>query len=108
MDTACFIHGVVPVNAIPPNTCAPTPVAVDLVPPSPELDSWQNVVPGTVLEFQVNAVNQQQGTATACVPSISTPQQFTAYIDVVADGVTVVDTRQVIIIVPPTSTGGSN
>jgi hypothetical protein len=108
LDTSCFIHGVVPVNAIPPNVCAPTPVPVDLVPPSPELDSWQNVVPGTVLEFQVNAVNQQQGTGTPCAPSITTPQQFTAYIDVVADGVTVVDTRQVIIIVPPTATGGSN
>ena len=108
LDTTCFIHGVVPVNAIPPNVCAPTPVPVDLVPPSPELDSWQDVVPGTVLEFQVNAVNQQPGTATPCAPSLTTPQQFTAFIDVVADGVTVVDTRQVIIIVPPTNTGGSN
>ncbi len=107
LDTTCFIHGVVPQSATPPNTCAPNPVAVDLIPPV-GLDSWQNVVPGTVLDFQVNALNQQLGTATECVASTTVPQQFTAFIDVVADGVTVLATRRVIIIVPPVVPGTSN
>jgi len=33
---------------------------------------------------------------------------YRAYIDVIADGVTVVDTRDVIIIVPSSPTSGSN
>lgn len=107
LDTTCFIHGVVPQSATPPNTCAPNPVAVDLLPPV-GLDSWQDVVPGTVLDFQVNALNEQIGGTTACVPSTLVPQQFTAFIDVVADGVTVLATRRVIIIVPPTVPGTSN
>lgn len=108
LDTTCFIQSVIPVSATPPNTCAPTPVAADLVPPAGQLDSFLNVVPGTVLDFQVNALNQQSGTMNPCVASTNSPQQFTAFIDVVADNVTVVDTRQVIIIVPPTPAGGAN
>lgn len=106
IDTTCFIHGVVPTTATPPNSCAPVPLAVDLLPPTPELDSFENVVPGTVLQFQVNAVNQVGATAQPCVASGASPQLFRAYIDLLADGVTVVDTRDVIIIVPPTVTGG--
>ena len=108
LDTTCFIHGVIPVSATPPNSCAPAARTADLVPPSPELDSFENVVPGTVLSFQVNALNQGVGTSTACVESLAQPQLFRAFIDVVADGVTVVDTRDVIVIVPPTPPGGSN
>ena len=108
LDTSCFIHGVVPQIATPPNNCAPAPTAVDLVPPSPDLDSWENVVPGTVLEFQVNAINLDSNTGTACVASMAAPQLFRAFIDVVADGVTVVDTRDVIIIVPPLPPSGNN
>ena len=101
IDTACFIHGVIPTTATPPNACVPTPVPDDLLPPVGELDSFRDVAPGTQLEFQVNALNQVQGGAVACAPAMLAPQQFTAFIDVIADGVTVVDTRQVIIIVPP-------
>lgn len=108
IDTTCFIHGVIPATATPPNTCAPTPTPVDLVAPSPDLDSWQGVVPGTILEFTVDALNQDPATSLPCAPSAAAPQQFLAYIDVVADGVTVVDTRPVIIVVPPLPPGGSN
>ena len=108
LDTTCFIHGVIPTTATPPNACAPQPTAVDLVPPSPELDSWENVVPGTILAFQVNALNVDDATSLPCVQSAVQPQLFRAFIDVVADGVTVVDTRDVIIIVPPLPPTGSN
>ncbi len=100
-DTACFIRSIIPVAATPPNTCAPQPTAVDLFAPSPELDSWANVVPGTVLEFDVSAINVNEANGQPCAPAAADPQLFRAYIDVVADGVTVVDTRDVIIIVPP-------
>ncbi len=108
LDTTCFIHGVTPTTAVPPNSCAPQPRTADLVPPSPDLDSFVSVVPGTQLSFDVQALNQQRGTMTPCAPSIVTPQLFRAFIDVIADGVTVLDTRDVIIIVPPTAPGGSN
>jgi hypothetical protein len=108
IDTTCFIHGVIPASATPPNTCAPVPAPADLIPPSPALDSFVDVTPGTVLEFTVDALNRMQGTMTPCAASGPVPRQFLAYIDVIADGVTVVDTRQVIIIVPPAPPGGQN
>lgn len=101
IDTRCFIQSVVPQSAAP-SACAPSPVLADLLPPFPELDSFENVVPGTTLTFQVNARNQDRVTASECAPSeLNMPRLFRAFIDVVADGVTVVDTRDVIIIVPP-------
>ena len=106
IDTRCFIQSVIPVSATPPNTCAPQPNTADLFPPAGQLDSFENVTPGTILTFQVNALNQNQ--SGPCAPSIAQPQQFSAFIDVVADGVTVVDTRDVIIIVPGTPPGGGN
>jgi hypothetical protein len=107
IDTRCFIESVVPVSAVPPNACAPTPQIADLLPPAGRPDSFQNVVPGTVLNFQVNAINRGP-TGQPCAPSGPSPRQFRAFIDVVADGITVVSTRQVIIIVPPTPVGGQN
>lgn len=107
-DTTCFVHGVVPVSATPPNACAPTPVPADLVPPAGQNDSFQNVVPGTVLSFDVIAQNENVANGTACRPLQPDPQLYRAFIDVVADGVTVVDTRDVIIIVPPAPPTGSN
>ena len=100
LDTTCFIHGVVPVRATPNSACAPQPTAVDLEPPSPELDSWENVFPGTDLEFQVNALNVDRAVGTPCRDSVRDPQVFRAFIDLVADGITVLDTRDVVIIVP--------
>lgn len=107
VDTTCFIQSVVPVRATPPNTCAPAPTIADRLPPAGVNDTWVGAVPGTRLEFDVLARNDD-GQGGACVGRGPSPQLFRAYIDVVADGVTVVDTRQVIIIVPPRPPGGSN
>lgn len=101
VDTTCFLHGIVPDTATPPNLCAPTPTAVDLTPPSPALDSWSGVVPATVLRFTVTAENRVGDSSTPCVAATESPQLFRAFIDVIADGVTVVDTREVTVVVPP-------
>ena len=100
-DTRCFIQDIVPSQAVPPNACAPTPVVADLRPPIGVPDSYTGVVPGTNLTFSVSAENRDVTSGQPCVEATTEPQLFSAYIDVVADGVTVVDTRDVIIIVPP-------
>jgi hypothetical protein len=107
-DTTCFIHGVVPVSATPANACAPQPTIADLVPPAGVNDSFQNVVPGAVLSFDVTAQNMSLANGMPCRPQLPDPQLYRAYIDVIADGVTIVDTRDVIIIVPPSQDGGQN
>ena len=101
IDTSCFIQSVIPVSTTPRSTCVATPVALDLFPPSPELDSFENVTPGTILVFDVVAQNRNRATGVACAEALAQPRLFTAFIDVVSDGVTVVDTRQVIVLVPP-------
>jgi hypothetical protein len=108
VDTACFIRSIIPVSATRPNSCVQEPQLADLSPPSPELDAFTGVTPGTALVFQVNAINQNRATSTPCVGSTASAQVFRAFIDVLADGVTVVDTRDVIIIVPGDGRGGSN
>ena len=92
VDTRCFIHGIVPTVASSPNTCAPSPVALS--------DRWTSVIPGTEVTFRIDARNEVDGGTSPCVPSASQPVAFQAFIDVVADGVTVVDTRTVTIVVP--------
>ncbi|MEM7675386.1 MAG: hypothetical protein AAF449_05220, partial [Myxococcota bacterium] len=92
IDTRCFVRRVVPTTAEPPNMCAPTPTA--------NQDAWRDVVPGTTLTFRVDARNQIDDSARACAEAGSMPRAFRAFIDVVADGVTVIDTRTVTIVVP--------
>ncbi len=106
-DTTCFLHGVIPVSATPAGSCSPMPRIVDLVPPVGVMDSFENVTPGTALSFNVNAQNLA-ASGQPCRPELPDPQLFRAYIDVVGDGVTVLDTRAVIIIVPPAPPGGGN
>ncbi len=106
LDTRCFIQDLVPVAGTPPNSCAPAPTIDDLLPPAGP-DSFTNVVPGTHLTFDVTAENRVAGTSQPCVDATTEPQLFRAFIDVVADDVTVVDTRDVIIIVPPQPQSGS-
>ncbi len=101
LDTRCFVHGVVPVSATPAHTCGPTPRLVDLVPPSPDPDGWEDVLPGTILEFDVRVRNEVAGQATPCVPSARAPRVFRAFLDVLGDGVTVLDSKQIVILVPP-------
>lgn len=108
VDTTCFIQSVIPRSATPPNSCAPTPTAQDLLPPSGQNDTWVGAVPGTRLEFDVVAQNDD-GTGQPCAGLAASPQLFRAWIDVLADGITVLDTREVIIIVPPRPpVGGGN
>ena len=108
VDTACFITSVIPVSATQANQCVAQPRAVDLTPPSPQLDSFVDVTPGADLEFQVNAINLDSASSMPCAEANPLPTIYRAFIDVVADGVTVVDTRDVIILVPGTGPGGGS
>ncbi len=92
IDTRCFIHGVVPNNAVPPHACAPTPIA--------GTSGWTNVIPGTDLGFRIDAENRVASGTTPCVASGPQPAAFRAFVDVIADGVTVVDTQTITIVVP--------
>ncbi len=92
IDTRCFIHQVVPETAVAPNTCAPTPTET--------ADGWSDVVPGTELSFRIDAKNEVAGGAEPCFQAQRFPVAFRAFIDVLADEVTVVDTRPVTIVVP--------
>jgi hypothetical protein len=76
------------------SSCSTTPIAVDINPVDGVNDSFANVTPGTQLFFEVVAQNS------GCVAEEALPQAFTAYIDVIGDGLTVLDTQTVTIIVP--------
>jgi len=108
VDTSCFITSVVPVSATQANMCVAQPRAVDLSPPSPELDAFEDVSPGANLQFQVNAINLDSASMQPCAEANPLPTIYRAFIDVIADGVTVVDTRDVIILVPGTGPGGGS
>jgi hypothetical protein len=99
VDTACFIKAVIPVGATNPYPgCAPEPVAVDLLPLGATdgvLDSIQNVTPGAVASFRVVAQND------GCATPFTLPQVFHATIEVLAEGVTVLDRQDVVVVVPP-------
>jgi len=95
IDGRCFIQGIVPNRAELSGGCTTSPTAVDINPVDGVNDSWSGVTPGTALFFDVIAQND------GCVDEIlGVPQAFTVYIDVVGDGLTVLDTQTVTIIVP--------
>jgi len=78
-----------------------TPVSFTLPPPPPNLPdptfdatSFQNVTPGTVVNFDVTAFND-------FVEPTNEPQIFRATIRVLAGGCTELDEREVLILVPP-------
>jgi hypothetical protein len=100
IDTACFIQRVTPVAGAAPNTCAPAPVAADTSTKTPGLDSFESVVPGSVLDFEVVAANLGPN-GQPCASGRSNFRVFRAYIDVIADGVAKLATRDVVIVVPP-------
>ena len=54
------------------------------------------VIPGSTVTFEVNAVNN-------IVPGTSEVQRFLVTIEVLGDGVTVLDVHDVFILVPPGS-----
>jgi hypothetical protein len=58
-------------------------------------DSFTAVPAGTLVCFDIHV--KQNWT----VPSLEDPQTFEAEVDIIADGVTVVDTRTIYFLVPP-------
>jgi len=94
VDTACFIRQVRPNSYITAGSCTTTPSIVDINPVDGIPDSFDNVTPGTRLFFDVVAQNA------GCTEATRNPRSFTAYIDVIGDGLTVLDTQLVTIIVP--------
>lgn len=94
VDTSCFIESIIPVSAIDAGSCSTTPTAADLDPVDGILDGFTNVTPGSSLFFDVTASN------VGCVPPSDTAQAYFAFIDVIGDGVTTLDTQSVTIIVP--------
>jgi hypothetical protein len=98
-DTACFIQGVVPLGAPSPYPgCGAAATPVDLLPVG-DLDgvpdSLTNVTPGATASFRVVAANK------GCARPARLPLVFHATIEVLADGVTVLDQQDVVIVVPP-------
>jgi len=100
IDTACFIQRVTPVVGTAPNGCAPAPVAADTSTRTPGLDGFESVVPGSTLDFEVVAANVAPS-GQPCVRGRTNFRVFRAFIDVLADGVAKVATRDVVIVVPP-------
>ncbi len=100
VDTACFIQRVTPELGTAPNGCAPAPIAVDGSTVTVGLDTFERVVPGATLEFEVVAANIAPS-GQPCVPASQNFQVFRAFIDVIGDDVTQLATRDVVIVVPP-------
>jgi hypothetical protein len=88
-DPADFITDIVPV------TLTPLPPGGVMLDPTGHI--FLDVEPGTTATFDVQAEN-------TFLMQAQDPQVFTMKIRVVGDGVTVLDTRQVVIIVPPEGT----
>ncbi|MFH0899015.1 MAG: hypothetical protein V2A73_00145, partial [Pseudomonadota bacterium] len=97
IDTACFIKSVVPQSYENSAGCASAPAKADLTTELPGLDGWKGVAPGTKVFFTVTAQN------TSCAPPLTEAKVYEAYIDVMGDGFTVLDTQTVTILVPPRS-----
>ncbi len=101
VDTTCFIRSIVPARFESSGTCSTTPEVVDVAPVDGIMDAFANVTPGTALFFDVTAHND------VCVRATDEPQAFFAYIDVVGDGITTLDTQSVTIIVPAAAQPGA-
>lgn len=94
IDTSCFIEAVVPDVALPrPGACSTTPTAADFDGDG-EFDGFEQVTPGSSLFFDIRGYND-------CVEPANVPQTFVTWIDVVAGGDAVLDSRLVTILVPP-------
>ncbi|HEV8320660.1 MAG TPA: VWA domain-containing protein [Myxococcota bacterium] len=81
IDTAAFITAITPVPPPPPGSTISG-------------DTFLDVQPGNPVTFMVDAFND-------LVPSIPTTQLFQCTIQVLGNGVTVLDSRTVYIIIPP-------
>lgn len=90
-DPNGFIRATIPRSATPPPG-AMSPTVADLDGDT-IFDSFVDVTPGTVVTFTVIAFNDT-------VPRTSVDQVFMVTLQVIGDGITVLDEKQVIIIVP--------
>jgi hypothetical protein len=90
-DVHGFIRATIPRSAVPP-AGSPAPTVADLDGDS-VFDSFVDVTPGTVVEFSVIAFNDT-------VPQTDVDQVFMVTLQVIGDGVTVLDEKPVTIIVP--------
>lgn len=96
IDTALFIDRVVPLRVETPSSACSSPLppaAFDSDGDGVD-DAFQNVTPGSTVFFDVIAQNSH-------VESTDSPQLFEAFIDVLGNGVALLDTQRVSIIVPP-------
>ena len=84
--TTCFVRSVTPASWSAVGGCTTTPEIRG--------DTFLNVTPGTALFFDVEAVND------GCMPEGPEAQAFSVFIDVVGDGLTVLDSQRVTVIVP--------
>ena len=100
VDTACFIKAVIPNRWVHGDDCGSDPTISDHYPPAGVDDSFDGVTNGTQVFFDVFVENN------GCVEPTEDPQAFDATIEVIGDDVTVLDTRKVTIIIPPTEGGG--
>lgn len=96
IDTACFLTSVRPTTfSVAEGPCSSDPTLLDLNRDGVN-DGFANVIPGTLLRFDVEAFND-------CVPADRLPRVYQAWIDVVEPrGAAVLDSRLVTILVPPT------
>jgi hypothetical protein len=103
IDTRCFVDtvGVSTITA-PTGACAPTPTAEDTDGDTVD-DTVQGATPRTQVRFEVAAVNQDLhdvdddgDTTEACGPAGA----YRLYLDLLADGATVVATRRIEVVVP--------
>lgn len=85
-DTTCFVRSITPASWSTSGGCTTTPQIRG--------DTFLNVTPGTALFFDVEAVND------GCMPEGPQAQVFSAFIDVIGDGLTVLDSQRVTVIVP--------
>lgn len=90
-DPHGFVKSTIPRSARPP-AGAPSPTVADLDGDT-VFDSFVNVTPGTVVTFTVTAYNDS-------VAQTDVDQVFTVRLQVIGDGVTVLDEKPVIIVVP--------
>ncbi|MEM9067469.1 MAG: MXAN_6577-like cysteine-rich protein [Myxococcota bacterium] len=90
-DPNGFIKATIPRSATPPPGADP-PTVADLDDDS-IFDSFVDLTPGTVVSFTIIAFNDT-------VPQMDEDQVFTVTLQVVGDGVTVLDEKPVVVIVP--------
>lgn len=101
LDTRCFIPSIVPATYRTESGCSTEPIPADINPIDGVDDSFRDVTVGTQLIFDVTAQND------GCVEEVDLPRAFTAFIDVIGDELTVLDTLRVTVIVPSDSASPS-